>query len=236
MRPSIPAAILACLALLLLAAPLSASAATTAPKLPSFPVDDRITGSPGITPPGANIWSCKPSAARPDPVVLVHGTFGDMSNWSWSLRRSSSTATASSRSTCRARDGAIANASAALGAFVDRVLAATGAAKVGHRRPLAGRDAPAALHQAARRPDKVDDLVAWPRRTTARSSPRSSTGSSCPLRGVLRAGYNSSFLKALNAAPEAPAPVDYTNVTTAWDSSSCPTRRATSTTRATSRT
>src|SRR5690349_2882503 len=38
--------------------------------------------SPTASPPGSNNWSCMPSAAHPDPVILVHGTFGDMSD-SW---------------------------------------------------------------------------------------------------------------------------------------------------------
>jgi triacylglycerol lipase len=98
------------------------------------------TADPAETsPPGANDWSCKPGEAHPNPVVLVHGLGSTMSeNW-----REVSPLLAS-RGYCvfaltYGRDPrapqfggivAMEQSSAELSAFVDRVLAATGAEKV----------------------------------------------------------------------------------------------------------
>lgn len=93
------------------------------------------------SPPGSNNWSCKPSAAHPTPVILVHGTFADMSD-SWqalspllydngycvfALNYGSYTG---SGSLGVYATGDIAQSAEQLSTFVDKVLAATGAKKV----------------------------------------------------------------------------------------------------------
>jgi triacylglycerol esterase/lipase EstA (alpha/beta hydrolase family) len=97
--------------------------------------------SPTASPPGANNWSCQPSASHPHPVVLVHGTFGDMSD-SWqalspllydhgycvfALNYGSYNG---SGALGIYATGPIENSAAQLSSFVDRVLAATGASQV----------------------------------------------------------------------------------------------------------
>ena len=94
--------------------------------------------NPGSSPPGSNNFSCHPSAAHPYPVVLVHGTFGDMTD-SWQAL-----------SPLLANNGycvfalnyggspgnlfqgyqAIEGSAGQLATFVGQVLAATGASKV----------------------------------------------------------------------------------------------------------
>jgi pimeloyl-ACP methyl ester carboxylesterase len=95
--------------------------------------------SPTTPPPGANNFSCQPSAAHPDPVILVHGTLANMNdNWQaaspilanhgycvFAFNYGGSSATADLQGT-----GDIAASAAQLATFVNTVLAATGAAKV----------------------------------------------------------------------------------------------------------
>lgn len=97
-------------------------------------------------PPGANEWSCRPDAAHPYPVVLVPGTLEGMSyNWytlSPLLRNSGYCVFALNYgqepdhlvglpgAVPAGGTGEIAASAAELGAFVERVLAATGAAQV----------------------------------------------------------------------------------------------------------
>jgi triacylglycerol esterase/lipase EstA (alpha/beta hydrolase family) len=97
--------------------------------------------SPTASPPGANDWSCKPSAAHPRPVVLVHGTFADMSN-SWQaispLLKNNGYCVFALNYGDYNGSGAIgvygvddiSTSAGELNAFVDKVLAATGAAEV----------------------------------------------------------------------------------------------------------
>ena len=112
----------------------------------SFPVDYHfdigfVAGflSPTQAPAGANNWSCRPSAAHPFPVVLVHGTFENMNdNWGgasplladngycvFAFNYGGSSASSPIQGT-----GDITASAAQLATFVNSVLAATGAAKV----------------------------------------------------------------------------------------------------------
>ena len=112
----------------------------------SLPVGTFLTGigteitDPTGMPPGSDNWSCKPSAAHPYPVVLVHGTLAN-ENFSWQAL-SPELANAgycvyafnygATGSTLTHFFGLapIATSAAQLSAFVNRVLASTGASQV----------------------------------------------------------------------------------------------------------
>ncbi|MFJ5862044.1 esterase/lipase family protein [Pseudarthrobacter sp. NPDC092439] len=94
-----------------------------------------------ISPPGANNWSCKPSAEHPYPVILVPGTFESMlKNWSTLspvLAGQGYCVFALNYGTTNGvpATGPVTESARELSSFVDAVLAATGAKKadlVGH--------------------------------------------------------------------------------------------------------
>ena len=98
-------------------------------------------GTIDVSPPGANDWSCKPSAAHPYPVVLVPGTFENMAkNWatlSPALKSQGYCVFALNYGATNGVDatGPVADSARQLAPFVEKVLASTGARKdnlVGH--------------------------------------------------------------------------------------------------------
>jgi triacylglycerol esterase/lipase EstA (alpha/beta hydrolase family) len=122
-----------------------AVAATTAAAAPLPVLYNGLVGyahaSPTASPPGANDWSCKPSAAHPRPVILVHGTFIDMSaswqalspllhNNGYCVFALNYGSYAGSGLLGIDATGDIPASAAQLSAFVDRVLASTGSAQV----------------------------------------------------------------------------------------------------------
>ena len=191
--------------------------------------------APGASPPGANDFGCKPTAAHPYPVVLVHGTFGDMTD-SWQAL-----------SPLLADHGycvfalnyggspgnlfqgyqEIAASAGQLSAFVDQVLAATGAAKVdivGHSQGgmmpryyvdfLGGAakvDALVGL-SPSNHGTNLDGLFGLLSAFPGGSSFLSSLCSACTEQQV-----GSSFLTHLNAGGDTVAGVRYTVIATKYD-------------------
>lgn len=98
---------------------------------------------PDADPPGANHWDCRPSAAHPEPVVLVHGLMGNKNtNWQTFAPLLANEGYCVFALTYGVAPGtplplnqfggltAIEKSAGELSAFVDKVLATTGAAKV----------------------------------------------------------------------------------------------------------
>jgi len=201
----------ASLALAALAATTAAPFGAAGPTIP-FP-------SPGLAPPGANDFSCRPSHARPFPVVLVHGTFEDMTV-SWNLI---SPALKSQGYCVFALDygfrgtAPVEDSARQLAAFVDRVLAATRESKVlmvGHSQ---GGMMPRYYMRFLGGASKVEGLVGLVpsnHGTTSAGAPFVAMAS-CPSCAEQEAG--SAFLQRLNAGFETYARIGYTVVTTIHD-------------------
>ncbi len=175
---------------------------------------------PTIPAAGANDWSCKPTAAHPSPVVLVHGTFGDskslLDRLSWSIHTAGYCVFAldyGNRAT-----GPIERSAEQLQAFVSQVLAATGAAKVSMVGHSQGGMMPRYYIKFLQGADKVDDLVGLAPSNHGTSNPLllfPGLDYWCPA--CLQQKTGSEFLRNLNADDETPGPVSYTNIVTRYD-------------------
>ena len=183
----------------------------------------------GLPPAGANDWSCRPTTGRPYPAVIVHGTFGDqkslLDNLSLALKRAGYCVYAldyGNRAT-----GPIEESAAQLGAYVDRVLDSTGAAKVhlvGHSQ---GGMMPRYLIKNLGGGAVVEDLVGI---APSNHGTTLTGGFPAPGPGGGDDGGGSSycvscdqqsagspFLTELNNPDETPGDVDYTQVVTKYD-------------------
>jgi triacylglycerol esterase/lipase EstA (alpha/beta hydrolase family) len=137
-RRALAAAVLAVLTAVLLAlAP--AAARADLPVIYNFPTGLALgTVAPNADPPGAGDFGCRPSAAHPRPVVLVHGTLENkLLNWnalSPLLKNNGYCVFALNYGAWWPGPylglAPVADSAAQLSAYVDRVLAATGAREV----------------------------------------------------------------------------------------------------------
>jgi triacylglycerol esterase/lipase EstA (alpha/beta hydrolase family) len=194
---------------------------------------------PTKSPPGSNDWACKPTAAHPRPVVLVHGTFANRAG-SWQaispqLHNEGYCVFALNYGSYRGSGalgiygtGDIRRSARKLGRYVDRVLAATGATEVdlvGHSQ--GGMMPRWYLKFHAGAPEKVGVLAGLSpsnHGTTASGlfilssffpGADAFTGALCPACRQQKRG--SRFLRRLNAGGDTVAGVSYTVVQTRYD-------------------
>ncbi len=177
-------------------------------------------------PPGANL-PCTPSAAHPDPVVLVHGTAESMfDNWqamSPALKAAGYCVYAFNYGSYNGSGavgvyglGDIAQSARELKAYVDSVLTRTGASRVdlvGHSQ---GGMMPRYYMKNLGGGDRVDDLVGISPSNHGTTNPLAPPlGTTCPACAQQAAG--SAFITRLNSGDETPGSADFTNVSTRYD-------------------
>jgi triacylglycerol lipase len=176
--------------------------------------------APGIPPPGANDPGCRPAPGHPYPVILVHGTFADMTV-SWisiapALERQGFCVWALDYG--KRGTGAIDRSADQLVAFVAKVRRITGAAKVS----LLGHSQGGMLSRyvVVRRGLRgvVDDVVGYAPSSHGTTNPLAGPAGvfGCVACREQRAG--SAFMRKVNQPPpEAPGPTWYTTLTTRHD-------------------
>jgi triacylglycerol lipase len=174
--------------------------------------------SPGVPPPGTNDFSCVPPKAHPSPVVLVHGTFADMTI-SWNLI---APALEQQGYCVFALDyggrgaGPIAKSAHELKRFVDKVLEATGAKRVSMIGHSQGGMMPRYYLRFLGGANRVDDLIGLAPSNHGTTTPLArAVGPGC--RACLQQVAGSDFIERLNAGDETFGRVSYTVVETSHD-------------------
>lgn len=173
---------------------------------------------------GANDWGCKPSAAHPNPVVLVHGTFGPpFANWAAmapALKAAGYCVFALEYGIHMLGipgTGDIPASAGQLKTFVDGVLAATGAGKVdlvGHSQ---GGMMPRYYIRYLGGASKVNDLVALAPSNHGTKLPLTPVAGTAGCVACDQQFWGSDFLRHLNDGHETEAGVDYTVLETKFD-------------------
>jgi hypothetical protein len=174
--------------------------------------------APGIPPPGANDFSCR-SAVHPVPVILVHGTFGDMTV-SWNLFSPVLKANGYcvfALDLVRRGMAPMDKSADKLAAFIDEVRTRTGAAKVSLVGHSQGGMLPRYVAKFRGKLDVIDDIVGLAPSSHGTTNPLAPPigGLGCPACAEQAAG--SAVMQKLNAPPEAPPPISYTVVSTKYD-------------------
>ncbi|MER5638965.1 alpha/beta fold hydrolase [Kitasatospora sp. NPDC002227] len=194
--------------------------------------------SPDQAPPGADDRSCRPSAAHPDPVVLVHGTFENRhDNWAGAAPLLADNGYCVYTFNYGGAPGFpvqgtghVAASARQLAAFVDQVLAATGAARadlVGHSQGgmmpryylkyLGGAAKVARLVGIApsNNGTTIDGITELARQLDLLEPANAVLDAACPA--CVEQEQGSPFLTDLNAGGETLPGVDYTVIASRFD-------------------
>jgi triacylglycerol lipase len=160
-----------------------------------------------------------PAAAQArEPVVLVHGTFGDSTNWGYVRPQLEAQGYRTfALDYGRRGTGDIPTSARQLADFVDGVLAETGASKVdivGHSQ---GGMMPRYFIKHLGGASKVDDLIGLAPSNHGTTQPLAGASDERLCAACRQQAAGSAFITELNAGDETPGAVDYTVVETAYD-------------------